>query len=95
MAKTRIEDNWKAIEKIEEKVQQEKGDPEAGFNASTFWLGPRGLAIPLMYRGKKGKRGSEVFTKSYKEIMVMANYCPFTGKPLFKESNQLAEKCSS
>ena len=35
----RIKENWKAIEELEQKVREKTGDPEAGFNASTFWLG--------------------------------------------------------
>lgn len=84
----RIKENWKAIEEAENKVREMKGDPEAGFNASTFWFGSDGrhLMIPIMYRNKKGKKGEETFTKTYKEIMVYAKYCPFTGKPLYEET---------
>jgi hypothetical protein len=39
-----------------------------------------------MYRGKKGKKGQEEFTSSYKEMMVYAKFCPFTGKPLYEDS---------
>ncbi len=85
-----IKENWKAIEAVEQKVRDKTGDPEAGFNASTFWLGSedRHLALPCMYRGKKGKKGKETFTQSYKEIMVYAKFCPFTGKPLYEDSNE-------
>jgi hypothetical protein len=41
-----------------------------------------------MYRGKKGKKGQEKFTESYKEMMVYAKFCPFTGKPLYEDSLQ-------
>lgn len=82
----RKEENWKAIQEIEKKVQEQKEDPKAGFNASTFFLsGDTHLMIPVMYRGKKGKKGKEEFTQSYKEIMVQALFCPFTGKPLYEE----------
>lgn len=85
--KKKIKENWKAIEELEKKVKEKTGDPEAGFNAD--WLGSeegRHLMIPCMYRSKKGKKGQETFTKSYKEMMVYATFCPFTGKPLYEDS---------
>lgn len=84
----KIPENWKAIEEIEKRVQEKTGDPEAGFNASTFWLGGDGrhFMIPCLYRGKKGKKGQETFTQKYKEMMVYAVYCPFTGKPLYEKA---------
>lgn len=89
---TKILENWKAIEEIENKVKERTGDPQAGFNASTYFLGStegRHLMIPCMYRGKKGKKGQEDFTSSYKEMMVYAKFCPFTGKPLYEDSNEI------
>jgi hypothetical protein len=84
---TRIKENWEAIEAAEKLIQEKTGDPKAGFNATTFWLGGgRHLALPCLYRTKKGKKDNVEFTKSYKEIMVTAKFCPFTGKPLYKES---------
>ena len=44
--------------------------------------------IPIMYRGKKGKKGQEEFTSSYKEMMVYAEFCPFSGKPLYEEPQE-------
>lgn len=84
----KIIENWKAIEEIEKQVAEKTGDPDAGFNASSFWFGHDGrhLMIPCMYRGKKRKKGSEEFTSSYKEMMVYAKFCPFTGKPLYEDS---------
>jgi len=85
----KILENWKAIEEVEQKVREKTGDPEAGFNASSYWFGGDGsrhLMIPCMYRGKKGKKGSEEFTSSYKEMMIYAKFCPFTGKPLYEDS---------
>lgn len=35
--KTKILENWKAIEEAEKKVREKTGDPEAGFNATTFF----------------------------------------------------------
>lgn len=60
----KILENWKAIEELEQKVKEETNDPEAGFNASSYWFGGDGrhLMIPCMYRGKKGKKRSEEFT---------------------------------
>lgn len=90
MERKKIEENWKAIEDFEQKIREKTGDPKAGFNASTFFFGGSGrlLMIPIMYRGKKGKKGQETFTSSYKEMMVFAEYCPFTGKPLYEMENQ-------
>lgn len=84
----KILENWKRIEEIEEKVKEKTGDPQAGFNASTFWLSGDGrhLMLPCLYRRKKGKKGQEIFTDSYKEIMVYAKFCPFTGLPLYEDS---------
>jgi hypothetical protein len=86
----KILENWVEIENIEKRVQEKTGDPKAGFNASSFWLGGTGrhLMIPCLYRGKKGKKGQEEFTSSYKEMMIYANYCPFTGKPLYKNTEE-------
>ena len=83
----KILDNWKEIERVEGLVKEKTGDPQAGFNASTFWFSEDGrhLMIPCMYRGKKGKKGQEEFTQSYKEMMIYAKYCPFTGKPLYDD----------
>jgi hypothetical protein len=81
----KISENWKAIEETEKAVREKTNDPQAGFNASTFWLGSnegRHLMIPAMYRTKKG----ENFSKSYKEMMVYVKFCPFTGKPLYDDS---------
>jgi len=86
----RISENWEEIEKIEEEIRVQTGDPKAGFNASTFWVGGDGgrhLMIPCMYRKKKGKKGEESFTQSYHELMVYAKFCPFSGKPLYENTN--------
>lgn len=87
MEAKKIEENWKEIENVEKQVREKTGDPEAGFNASTFWFGGGGrqLMIPCMYRGKKGKKGHEEFTQKFNEMMIYAKYCPFTGKPLYEE----------
>lgn len=85
----KIIENWEAINETERLVQEKTGDPKAGFNASSFFLGSqegRHLMIPCMYRGLKGKKGQEEFTQSYKEMMVYAKFCPFTGKPLYDDS---------
>ena len=88
----KILENWKAIEETERLVREKTGDPEAGFNASSFWVGGTGrhLMIPIMYRSKKGKKGEESFTKSYKEMMIYAKYCPFSGKPLYEDESKKA-----
>ena len=90
----KIPENWKAIEELEALVKEKKGDPEARFNAGTYWLGSaegRHFMIPIKYRTKRGKKGQEVFTKSYKELNVYAKFCPFTGKPLYDNSEELVK----
>ena len=84
---TKIIENWKEIERVEQIAKEKTGDPDAGFNASTFWFNGDGrhLMIPIMYRGKKGKKGEEKFTQKYKEMMIYAKFCPFSGKPLYEE----------
>lgn len=83
----KIEENWKEIEIVEQKVREKTEDPEAGFDASSIWMGGTGrhLMIPCSYRGKKGKKGQETFTQKYKEMMIYAKFCPFTGKPLYED----------
>lgn len=68
-------------------VREKTNDPEAGFNASDFWLGGdgRNLMTPCMYRGRKGKKGQETFTESYKEMVIYAKFRPFTGIPLYED----------
>lgn len=87
MTRRKIEENWKAIEEVEQKIREKTGDPKAGFNATTFWVSAHGrhLMLPCLYRKKKGKKGQETFTQAYQEMMVYAEYCPFTGKPLYEE----------
>lgn len=48
--------------------------------------------IPCLYRGKKGKKNEQKFTSSYKEMMIVAEFCPFTGKPLYQEIEDKNEK---
>ncbi len=83
----KILENWKQIEEVEKQIQEKTGDPKAGFNASSFWFGSDGkhLMLRAMYRGKKGKKGQETFTQKYNDMLVAAKFCPFTGKPLYKE----------
>ena len=90
---TKILENWKAIEETEKLIREQTGDPEAGFNAGSFWLTGDGrhLALRAMYRGKKGKKGQETFTSSYKDMLVYAKFCPFTGKPLYDDSHLINE----
>lgn len=80
-----IEENWKVIDQIEQKMKEQTGDPEAGFNPTLFFIKERALIINGKYRGKKGKKGQETFTKSHKEISISAKYCPFSGKPLYDD----------
>lgn len=102
----KIFENWKTIEDIEKQVKEKTGDPEAGFNAKTFWLGSkegRHLMIPCLYRNKRKVKGKEVFTKGYSDFYVYVKFCPFTGKPLYqdvqavidtKSSNEFERDCS-
>ena len=89
----KIKENWKEIELVENHVREKTGDPQAGFNASSFWTGGDGrhLMIPCLYRKKKGKKGQESFTQSHHEIMILAKFCPFTGKPLYEDSIQTTQ----
>lgn len=83
-----ILENFKKIEEYEKMVAEQSGDPEAKFNASSFFIGAnhRPLALKVDYRGKvRIKGGGFQFTKSYKEMLVYATFCPFTGKPLYEE----------
>ena len=84
-----IKENWEAIELLEQKTKEKTGDPEAAFHPNLFFFGEKQLLIPVKYRGKKGKKGQETFTKSYKEIMTAAQYCPFTGKPLYEKEEEI------
>jgi len=84
----KISENWSAITETEKAVREKTNDPQAGFNASTFFLGStegRHLMIPCMYRTKKG----ENYSKTYKEMMVYAKFCPFIGKPLYEDSETI------
>ena len=87
----KIIENWEGIEETEKLIREQTGDPEAGFNAGTYWLGGDGrhLGIVAKYRGKKGKKNDETFTASYKEIFVYAKFCPFTGLPLYETEQEL------
>jgi hypothetical protein len=86
--KNKILENWSEIENIENIAREKTKDPKAGFNASTFWINGDGrhLMLPIMYRGKKGKKGQEDFTSYYKEMLIYAKFCPFSGKPLYEDS---------
>lgn len=87
---TIIKENWKAIEHYEKEVQEQSGDPEAGFNPTLFFFdGVKKLVLDVKYRGKKKQKGSIVFTKKQKSTSTFARYCPFTGKPLYQESKEL------
>lgn len=80
-----IKENWAAIEAIEAELKEQKGDPQAGFNASLFFapyfFKQREFLIPCEFR-KKTKTG---FTQKRYTVYVRASYCPFTGKKLFND----------
>ena len=92
---TVIEKNWNAIKFYEAEAKQITGDPEAGFNPTLFFLGVKQLVINCKYRGKKGKKGAEKFTQSYREISTRALFCPYTGKPLYEQSEEIAKNLTS
>ena len=89
----KIPENWRTIKEKEAAAKRQTGDPEAGFNPSLFFIGKEGRHLPLQmkYRGKKGKKGQETFTKSYKEISAYALFCPFSGKPLYTNSQEISD----
>ena len=84
----KIQENWEQIEKIEKIVQEKTGDLGAGFNANLYFFGEEGrhILIPCKYRKPK-KDGS--FTDKYFEMDIMIHYCPFTGKPLYENSDEV------
>lgn len=90
--KNKIIENWVGIEKVEDLARKQTNDPEAGFNATTYWFDDDGrhLMIPCMYRPLKGKKDQKVFAQKHKEIMISVNFCPFTGKPLYEDSIEAA-----
>lgn len=86
----KIEENWKSIFDAEKKCKEKTGDPLAGFNADSFFLGKQGkvLMIRLKYRKKYKRKGEDVFSKNYSDMMIIADFCPFTGKPLYEEDKE-------
>lgn len=85
----KIEENWKHINEIERRIKEQTGDPQAGFNANLCFFTSSGkrLLLNCLYRGKKGKKGQETFTLKYKELSVEAKFCPFSGLPLYTDSD--------
>lgn len=78
----RIEENWEAINEIEKQIQEQTGDPKAGFRKLfSLTSGIYNIVIPIIYR-KPTKTG---FTQKTHEQNVMVRFCPFTGKPLYQE----------
>jgi len=70
---SKIKVNWNKIEEIEKLVQEKTGDPEAGFNASSFFFGADGrhLMIPCMYRGKIARISTSLF------FTIVSTFAPF------------------
>lgn len=82
MKKT-IPSNWKGIHAIQQAASERTGDPQAAFNPTIFGVGrSKPLLLQVMYR-KKTKKG---FTDKWFPINVEADFCPFTGLPLYEMS---------
>lgn len=83
---TPIDKNWGEIEKIEEKAKIKSGDHKAGFAPRyLYFSGVKNLVIPVTYR-KKNFDGS--FSARTSEFYAIAKFCPFTGRPLYKQSEK-------
>lgn len=82
-----IAENWNAIREIEAAVAEQTKDPKAGFNAGTVFFGveKQYLMLNCKYRALKGPKNNQTFTNSYKDMGVFAEFCPFTGKPLYED----------
>jgi hypothetical protein len=78
--KTKIAENWAAIEEIEAAIKKETGDAEAGFNVGGHGEPERGLAMRAMFEA-----ATPDGVKGYKDLIIYATFCPFTGRPLFKD----------
>ena len=86
----KIPENWVRIEEFEQLVQKQTGDPQARFNANLFFWGNEGRALLLSCKYRKTKKNGD-FTDKYFEVDVLAEYCPFTGKPLYQEKTEGGE----
>ena len=83
----RIEENWDLIKEAEKTVQKQYEDPAAGFNADMFVLGEKPLFLPIAYRASKKVKGERKYSQAYKICYVEAKFCPFSGKPLYEDSD--------
>ena len=82
----RIEENWYWIREEEKCVQDINKDPEAGFNADMFQIGEKRLFLPISFRTSKVVKGVRRYSHAYKICYVEAKFCPFSGKPLYEDS---------
>lgn len=82
----RIEENWEFIREAEKAVQEKYEDPAAGFNADMFQIGTKRLFLPISYRAGKTVKGERRYSHAYKICYVEAKFCPFSGKPLYEDS---------
>lgn len=82
-----IKENWQFIEQVEDKVKEQTGDPQAGFNAGIFFFGSkdRQMMINAKYRKTLKRKTGDIFSENYSEIGVYIEYCPFSGKPLYEQ----------
>ncbi|HXK53021.1 MAG TPA: hypothetical protein PLF29_03470 [bacterium] len=80
--KKKILENWIHIEAIESEMKEDTGDSLAGFNRGLLFNGQRMLLIPLEHKRlqKNGLMTKKVYTRYF-----LANYCPFSGLPLYEE----------
>jgi len=81
MAKRKILENWKAIEEKEKQINKERKFVSGGFSGKVFPEISKELVlvIPFLYKVNKSKNAP------YKAIEILAEFCPFTGKPLYEE----------
>lgn len=83
---TVIPENWETIREYEKRAKEQFDTDELGFNLGRFFLsGVEQISVPLYYRKRK-KDGS--YTQKHFKIDTVAKFCPFTGKPLYKEVSE-------
>lgn len=86
---TILPENWETIREYEKRAKEQFETDKLGLNLDRFFLsGVEQISVPLYYRKRK-KDGSHT-QKSFK-IDTVAKFCPFTGKPLYKEVTQSTE----
>jgi len=69
MKKTKIQENWKMINDAEKAVQEQTGDPKAGFVGSSFSMEGLYLAIPCIHSHKTVEKGGRKLTTGAKQTL--------------------------